>query len=110
MPEWTELRQKSGLDPLGMQAASVSLYQRLVPGISNVTLRIRYYGLYAWLCRTYAERIGDTSPETWKRTVRRTEALLALVAANAGGSNGNGGVAGVLWAGRRLGEHGGGLI
>lgn len=52
-PEWTELRQKSGLDPLGMQAASVNLYQRLVPGISNVTLRIRYYGLYAWLCRTY---------------------------------------------------------
>lgn len=110
MPEWTELRQKSGLDPLGMQAASVNLYQRLVPGISNVTLRIRYYGLYAWLCRTYAERIGDTSPETWKRTVRRAEALLALVAVNADDEDGNGGVAGVLWAGRRLGEHASGPI
>ena len=110
LPEWTELRQKSGLDPLGMQAASVNLYQRLVPGISNVTLRIRYYGLYAWLCRTYAERIGDTSLETWKRTVRLAEALLALVAANAADGDGNGGVAGVLWAGRRLSEHGGGLI
>ena len=91
-PEWTELRQKSGLDPLGMQAASVNLYQRLVPGISNVTLRIRYYGFYAWLCRTYAERIGDTGQETWKRTVRRAEALLALVAANAVDEDGNGGV------------------
>lgn len=110
MPEWTELRQKSGLDPLGMQAASVNLYQRLVPGISNVTLRIRYYGLYAWLCRTYAERIGDTNPETWKRTVRRAEALLALVAAHAVDDDGNGGVAGVLWAGRRLGEHGDSLV
>ena len=109
-PEWTELRQKSGLDPLGMQAASVNLYQRLVPGISNVTLRIRYYGFYAWLCRTYAERIGDTGQETWKRTVRRAEALLALVAANAVDEDGNGGVAGVLWAGRRLGEHNGGQI
>lgn len=110
IPEWTELRQKSGLDPLGMQAASVNLYQRLVPGISNVTLRIRYYGLYAWLCRTYAERIGDTRLESWKRTVRRAEALLALVAANAAGEDGNGGVAGVLWAARRLGEHRGSLI
>lgn len=110
LPEWTELRQKSGLDPLGMQAASVNLYQRLVPGISNVTLRIRYYGLYAWLCRTYAERIGDTGLESWKRTVRRAEALLALVAANAVNEDGNGGVAGVLWAGRRLTEQGGGLI
>ena len=110
LPEWTKLRQKSGLDPLGMQAASVNLYQRLVPGISNVTLRIRYYGLYAWLCRTYAERIGDTSLETWKRTVRRAEALLALIAANAADGGGNGGVAGVLWAGRPPREPRGGLI
>jgi hypothetical protein len=110
IPEWTELRQKIGLDPLGMQAASVNLYQRLVPGISNVTLRIRYYGLYAWLCRTYAERIGDTNPETWKRMVRRAEALLALISANAANVGSNGGVAGVLWAGRCLGEHGGDLI
>ncbi len=109
-PEWTEFRQKSGLDPLGMQAASVNLYQRLVPGISNVTLRIRYYGLYAWLSRTYAQRIGDTNSESWKRTVRRAEALLALVAANASDGEDTGGVAGVLWAGRRLGEPGGGLI
>jgi hypothetical protein len=38
-----------------MQAAAVRLYQLLVPGISNVTLRMRYYGLYAWLGRNYAE-------------------------------------------------------
>ena len=40
-PEWTQVRQKSGLDPLGLQAASVRLYQALLPGISNVTLRTR---------------------------------------------------------------------
>jgi hypothetical protein len=45
VPEWTQVRQKSGLDPLGLQAASVRLYQALLPGISNVTLRTRYYGL-----------------------------------------------------------------
>ena len=42
-PEWTEYRNKNGLDPLGMQNTSVVLYQRLLPGISNVTLRLRYY-------------------------------------------------------------------
>jgi hypothetical protein len=104
MPEWTELRQKGGLDPLGMQASSINLYQRLVPGISNVTLRIRYYGLYARVSRTYAERIGSTDLDVWKRTVRRSEALLALVAAQAGEENTHGGVAGVLWAARRLAE------
>jgi hypothetical protein len=52
-PEWTDYREKSGLDPLGMQNSSINLYQRLLPGISNVTLRMRYYGLYAWLADVY---------------------------------------------------------
>lgn len=37
-----------------MQNSSISLYQTFLPGISNVTLRLRYYGFYAWLSRTYA--------------------------------------------------------
>lgn len=37
-PGWTELAEKTGLDPLGMQNASTVLYQSLLPGISNVTL------------------------------------------------------------------------
>jgi hypothetical protein len=53
-PEWTDYRDKSGLDPLGMQNSSINLYQRLLPGISNVTLRMRYYGLYARLAAVYA--------------------------------------------------------
>jgi len=32
LPEWTEVQQKSALDPFGFQAASVRLYQKLVPG------------------------------------------------------------------------------
>ncbi|PZU87731.1 MAG: hypothetical protein DI528_06795 [Shinella sp.] len=94
-PVWTEYRKKNGLDPLGMQNSSVSLYQTLLPGISNVTLRMRYYGLYAWLCRTYALTIGDTNPDSWKRFIRRAEALYALIAYRHGGE---GGVAGIEWA------------
>jgi hypothetical protein len=43
-PEWTDYRDQSGLDPLGMQISSINLYQRLLPGISDVTLRMRYTG------------------------------------------------------------------
>src|SRR5882757_855377 len=82
---WTEYRKKNGLDPLGMQVSGVNLYQTLLPGISNVTLRMRYYGLYAWLSWMYAQHIGDTNPETWKKIIRRTEALYALIAFRRGG-------------------------
>lgn len=98
-PEWTEYRKKNGLDPLGMQNTSVALYQRLLPGISNVTLRVRYYGLYAWLSWVYANRIGDTNPKSWQRFIRRAEALYALIAQRHGGETG---VAGVTWAGKKL--------
>jgi hypothetical protein len=100
-PEWTEYRKKNGLDPLGMQNTSVGLYQTLLPGISNVTLRIRYYGLYAWLASNYANTVGDTNPRTWQRFLRRAEALYALVAQCKGGENG---VAGTRWAAARLGD------
>ena len=73
-PEWTEFQKKNGLDPLGMQASSIDLYQNLHPGISDVTLRIRSYGLYTWLCHAYASQVGDTNPITWQRYVRRAEA------------------------------------
>ncbi len=75
-----------------------------------MTLRVRYYGLYAWLSRIYAERVRHTGVETWRRTVRRTEALYALTAVRAA-THGlvEGGVAGVNWAQRQL-ESGGDVI
>lgn len=99
IPEWTEYQKKSGLDPLGMQNTSVGLYQSLLPGISNVTLRIRYYGFYAWLSAAYARRVRDTTPKTWQRFLRRAEALYALTAQRHGGETG---VAGILWAQAKL--------
>ena len=58
-PEWTEYRKKNGLDPLGMQTGSVNIYQRLLPGISNVTLRIRYY-------RSLCLARGHIRQEDWR--------------------------------------------
>jgi hypothetical protein len=40
-PEWTELGQEAGLDPLGMQRPIEVIYQSLLPGISTITLRLR---------------------------------------------------------------------
>ena len=66
-PEWTTRAEKRGLDPLGMQTTSVALYQQLMPGISKLTLRIQYYGLYTWLAQRYASDVGSTSAEDWHR-------------------------------------------
>ena len=103
-PEWTEFRSKSGLDPLGMQNGSINLYQRLVPGIGNVTLRMRYYGLYAWLAAVNAEEgPRSTSLKGWQQLIRRAEALYALTATHGEDSAG---VAGFFWARRKLAEAG----
>lgn len=99
MPEWTEKIEKRGLDPLGLQNGGVQLYQQLMPGISNVTLRMRYYGLYCWASEAYAREIGSTDESEWRRWIRRLEALYALVAVSVGGETG---VAGVDWADKRL--------
>jgi len=98
-PQWTEYQTTSGQDPLGMQNGSINHYQMLLPGIGNVTLRMRYYGLYAWLSWIYAQKIGDTNPERWKRFIRRSEALFALIAQQRGDETG---VAGARWARRKL--------
>jgi len=99
VPQWTKLSKKRGVDPLGMQNSSVRIYQRLLPGISNVTLRVRYYGFYVWLADGYARDIGYTDKATWQRHIRRAEALYALIAQVKGEENG---VGGAEWAGRRL--------
>jgi hypothetical protein len=98
-PEWTNYRDKSGLDPLGMQNSSINLYQRLLPGISNVTLRMRYYGLYAWLSAVYARRSRSTDIRKWQQLIRRAEALYALAAVHGGD---DAGVSGSRWARRKL--------
>lgn len=99
LPDWTARDDKGGLDPLGMQTTSVALYQRLLPGISNVTLRVRYYGFYVWLARHYSKVIRNTSVDEWCRFLRRAEALYALIAQDCGDAAG---VAGSRWAKRAL--------
>ena len=42
-----------GRDPIGVQNSSISVYATLLPGMTNLTLRLRYYGMYLWLLDEY---------------------------------------------------------
>jgi hypothetical protein len=61
-PEWTELGQDSGLDPLGMQRPIEAIYQSLLPGVSTITLRFRYYSFFPWILKHYEDHIRHTDP------------------------------------------------
>ena len=47
----------TGLDPLSLQTTSEATYATMLPGISNLTNRLRYYGFYCWLLDFYFKKI-----------------------------------------------------
>lgn len=101
-PEWTELGQETGLDPLGMQRPIELIYQSLLPGVSTITLRLRYYSFFSWLLQAYVKEGRATKEDkAFRRFQRRAEALYALICAR---GNSELGVAGIEWATRRLSE------
>lgn len=51
---WLKYRKNlRGRDPLGVQAINIHLYSVLVPGITNVTDRLRYYSFFPWVLKLY---------------------------------------------------------
>lgn len=97
LPTWTIPGQWSlGRDPLGMQATSVRMYRTLVPGLTNVTNRLRYYSYYCWVVALWA-KIRHTDDELeWRLFIRRAEALYALACASV--DLNTSGLAGSEWA------------
>ena len=69
-----------GLDHLGVQAPCEALYAQLLPGITNVTDRARYYSFYPWLLRSFELRSHDHSIDKFRHFLRRAECLFALIA------------------------------
>ena len=51
-----------GLDHLGVQAPCIALYAQLLPSITNVTDRARYYSFHPWLIRSFERRYSDPTP------------------------------------------------
>lgn len=78
-PDWTELGQDSGLDPLGMQRPIEAIYQSLIPGISTITLRYRYYSFFPFILKHYEDTIRNPDPAVFRAFYRRCEVLYALI-------------------------------
>lgn len=72
----------TGEDMLGMQNTSIATYAVLVPGLTNLTRRVRYYGFYSWVLEQYAKRVRIDSVTEFQRYVRRAELLLAYMMAD----------------------------
>ena len=81
IPFWAENSGfLTGRDPLGVQNSSITTYSRLLPGMTNLTLRLRYYGLYMWLLNEYNEIASKDSRQTDQFTfVRRAELIVAFL-------------------------------
>ena len=97
-PSWTKVGSWSlGRDPLGMQATSVRIYRSLVPGLTNVTNRLRYFSFYCWAIEAYERTEHSADEQKWSRYIRRAEAAYA-VACNVVDAPTSDGMAGGLWA------------
>lgn len=70
----------TGLDHLGVQSPCIALYTQLLPGITNVTDRARYYSFHPWLICSFEQRYTNHSLEEFRRVLRRAECLFALIA------------------------------
>jgi len=80
-PFWAENSGfMSGRDSLGIQNSSITTYSRLLPGMTNLTLRLRYYGLYMWLIKEYdAIAIKESTQRDQYNFVRRAELIVAFL-------------------------------
>lgn len=80
LPSWTKnFRIVNGQDHLSLQSISINLYGKLLPGMTNLTQRIRYYSIYPWILSNYVQRVGNNNRKQWRDFLRRAEFLYALV-------------------------------
>src|SRR4030095_3386246 len=71
-----------GLDHLGIEVVSANIYGNLLPGITNVTDRARYYSFYPWVLHRYAQgRPERTNRAGWLTWFRRLEFAYAIACA-----------------------------
>ena len=79
-PFWGEnINLITGLDPLGLQVTSEATYTTMLPGLSNLTNRLRYYGFYCWLIDFYFKKEKKGNQTEQYRFIRRAELLIALL-------------------------------
>lgn len=70
----------AGRDHLAVQVPCLGIYSRLLPGITNVTDRARYYTLYPWFIWSFDRFVEPRTRENFIRLFRRADCLLTLIA------------------------------
>lgn len=74
-------RTIGGLDHVGTQGPCILIYSQLLPGITNVTDRARYYSFYPWLIRSYEERDSKQADfESFLAAYRKADCLFTMIA------------------------------
>ena len=72
-------RQIRGLDHLAVQAPCINVYGRLLPGITNVTDRARYYSFYPWLIWAFDQRGWTRYDDKFVERFRRADCLFSMI-------------------------------
>lgn len=79
-PFWgTSIKIVTGLDPLSLQTTSEAIYSTMLPGLSNLTNRLRYYGFYCWLLDFYFKREKKGNSTEQFKFIRRAELMIAIL-------------------------------
>jgi hypothetical protein len=86
---------KVGLNHLGYRNSAELLFTTLLPGLNNVTARIRYYSFYCWVLDKFFEIYDSPTVRDYYSFVRYSEYLLALLHTNLEDS---GGIPGIDYA------------
>ena len=80
---------------MGYRNAPEDLFVTLLPGLNNVTARIRYYSFYCWLLDQFFTRYKSPTPSDYNRFIRYAEYLLAILHTNLSDA---GGIPGIDYA------------
>ena len=83
IPFWAENKGfMTGRDALGVQNSSITVYGRLLPGMTNLTQRLRYYSFYCWLLSEYDKIDPKSVKKDFKNQynfIRRAELIIAYI-------------------------------
>jgi hypothetical protein len=71
--------ETGGLDHLGVRGPCIHIYGDLLPGINNVTDRLRYYSFYTWLIWSLDKRGQRANDEETRQLIRRADCLFTLI-------------------------------
>ncbi|MFY0659006.1 MAG: hypothetical protein JXR15_00835 [Shimia sp.] len=107
--QWTKVGKLGGLDPLGMLTPIENCYGQLLPGLTSVTVRYRYYSFFSWWIDEYTKNGASSSASKFEEHLRRGEALIALITVyaqnNLEGVETTSGIAGSEWAASQISDN-----